>query len=149
MLTIHYYDMPVWIKAGLPKVERLSRAHNSVFYEEFAWETWDMLGIINIVWKNEAEIRALNKQYRDKDYATDILTFPYETTYDDADVVIGEIFICDTILKEKHATTEDLYAMILTHGLIHMMGYDHETEEEADIMSSLEEQMLAAIHYIT
>ena len=96
---------------------------------------------------DEAEDRALNLAYRDKDYATNVLTFPLiETPH-----LMGDIVICAPIVakeaSEQHKTLEAHYAHLTVHGMLHLSGFDHETEAQAELMEAIEIQILAKLGY--
>ncbi len=100
---------------------------------------------IRIVSANEG--RALNAAYRGKDYATNVLTFPLaEEPY-----LIGDIILCAPVVeKEAREQGKDLmahYAHMTVHGILHLHGYDHETEAQAELMEVLEVQILAKLGY--
>ncbi len=82
---------------------------------------------LSVVFVGKAKMRTLNRTYRKKDYATDILSFPLSNTE-------GEIFICKEISDKKSndfGRTETNYlAFLFIHGLVHLLGYDHGTEME-------------------
>ena len=77
----------------------------------------------------EAEGRALNRQYRHKDYATNVLTFDYAR----APVVLADLVLCAPVVareaREQGKSLESHYAHLLVHGTLHAQGYDHETSE--------------------
>ncbi len=96
---------------------------------------------------DEAEDRALNLAYRGKDYATNVLTFPLiETPH-----LIGDIVICapvvaaEAIAQNKPLTAH--YAHLTVHGMLHLCGFDHETEAQAELMEAIEIQILAKLRY--
>lgn len=92
------------------------------------------------------ESRALNRDYRGKDKPTNVLSFPA-----DVDVpgvhVLGDIVICAPVVVAEAAdqgkTVRDHFAHMVVHGMCHLHGYDHEQEEEAEVMESLEVEVLA------
>jgi probable rRNA maturation factor len=96
---------------------------------------------------DEAEGRALNLAYRNKDYATNVLTFPItETPY-----LLGDIVICAPIVLAEAAaqnkTIEAHFAHLVVHGVLHLHGYDHEIEAQAELMEAIEIQILAKLGY--
>ncbi len=96
----------------------------------------------------EAEGRALNLQYRGKDYATNVLTFDYQR----APVVMADLVLCAPVVaREARAMgkpLEDHYAHLLVHGTLHAQGYDHETHErDALEMEALEVLLVQALGY--
>ncbi len=96
----------------------------------------------------EDEGRALNRQYRGKDYATNVLTFDYQR----APVVLGDLVLCGPVVereaREQGKTLEAHYAHLLVHGTLHAQGWDHETNErEALAMETLEILLMGALGY--
>ncbi|MDP1997491.1 MAG: rRNA maturation RNase YbeY [Gallionella sp.] len=96
---------------------------------------------------DEAEGRELNKNYRGKDYATNVLTF----VYDDAGVLSGDVVICAPIVeKEAHQQHKDLlahYAHLAIHAALHLQGHDHENETDAAEMEALETRLMLKLRY--
>ena len=96
---------------------------------------------------DEVEGRALNLAYRGKDYATIVLTFPIT----EEPHLMGDIVICAPIVVkeavEQHKTVEAHFAHLTVHGILHLHGYDHEIEAQAELMESLEIQILAKLGY--
>lgn len=93
----------------------------------------------------EDEGRALNRDYRGKDYATNVLTFDYAR----APVVVADIVVCAPIV-EREAFAQgiaiaDHYAHLLVHGALHAQGHDHEADAEAATMEALESAVLAGL----
>ena len=93
------------------------------------------------------EGRSLNAQYRGKDYATNVLTFPYARE----PVLAGDLVLClPVVLREaaeqgKPATAH--FAHLVVHGMLHLLGYDHETGAEARIMEQMERAILDRLGY--
>jgi len=106
-------------------------------------------GYINIIVVSPEEIAFLNSAYRGKEGATDILTFPYRESVQTAEDVAGEIYLClekiQAYALERWATYDEQLKYIIIHGLVHMMGYDHETEKESKEMEKIEKKILACI----
>ena len=93
------------------------------------------------------EGRALNREYRAKDYATNVLTFDYSQ----APVVVADLVLCAPVLqreaRELGVTLEAHYAHLLVHGTLHAQGHDHEIEAEAQVMEARESEVLRALGY--
>ena len=94
------------------------------------------------------EGQILNRDYRGKDYATNVLTFAY-TEDEDAEVTQADIILCTDVLQreadeQKKSVLEHAQHLIV-HGVLHAQGYDHETDEEADEMEALEIEILAGL----
>ncbi len=94
------------------------------------------------------EGRALNRDYRGKDYATNVLTFAYNDDPED-EVVRADIVLCtDVLLKEaaeQALSLEQHAAHLVVHGVLHAQGYDHEDDSEAAEMEQLETEILAGL----
>jgi probable rRNA maturation factor len=93
------------------------------------------------------EALELNSMYRGKDYATNVLTFPLT----EAPHLMGDIIICAPVVAaEAKAQNKSLtahFAHLTVHGVLHLHGYDHETEAQAELMESLEISILAKLGY--
>ena len=94
------------------------------------------------------EGRVLNREYRGKDYATNVLTFAYSEGEDSA-VTQADIILCTDVLQreaaEQHKSIEAHTAHLLVHGVLHAQGYDHEDPQEADEMEGLEIEILTSL----
>ena len=94
------------------------------------------------------EARALNCSYRQKDYATNVLTFDY--TQDPR--VTADLVLCAPVIAreatENHTSLQAHYAHLLVHGTLHAQGYDHEDgEEDAEAMEALETEILLRLGF--
>ena len=91
------------------------------------------------------EGRALNRDYRRQDHATNVLTFDYER----APVVIADLVLCAPVLEAEAAAAgtplKDHYAHLLVHGALHAQGWDHRRAAEARRMEARETALLAAL----
>lgn len=100
---------------------------------------------IRIVDKDEG--RALNLAYRGKDYATNILTF----TLTEVPHLMGDIIICaPVVIEEVQAQQKPIeahFAHLTVHGILHLHGYDHETEKQAELMESIEIETLKKLGF--
>lgn len=102
---------------------------------------------VSLVWVSDTEIRRLNKQYRQKDEATDVLSFSLlEGNAYPAEGELGELFISvDTLRRQAGEHGHDDIAeaqVLLVHGLLHLLGHGHESEEEFKQMLALEKKYL-------
>ncbi|MCO5119922.1 MAG: rRNA maturation RNase YbeY [Burkholderiaceae bacterium] len=90
----------------------------------------------------EAEGRELNRRYRGRDYATNVLTFPYDTP----DRLEADIVICTPVVRAEARAQrkrfEDHLAHLLVHGALHAQGHEHEDEDEAQRMEAAEVAIL-------
>ncbi len=95
----------------------------------------------------EKEGRALNRAYRDKDYATNVLTFVLH----DKPPFEGDLALCAPVVAcEARAQKKTLaahYAHLTVHGALHLQGFDHENDKEARVMERRETQILAKLGY--
>jgi probable rRNA maturation factor len=92
------------------------------------------------------EGQALNRDYRQKDYATNVLTFDYTQ----APLVTADLVLCAPVVakeaKDNNKTLAAHYAHLLVHGTLHAQGYDHETgDKEAEVMEAREVAILAGL----
>src|SRR5690348_17215923 len=89
---------------------------------------------------NAEEGRNLNRDFRGKDYATNVLTFAY-TEDEDSEVTQADIILCTDVLQreaaEQNKSVESHTAHLVVHGVLHAQGYDHEEDEEAAEMEGL------------
>ncbi|SEA11401.1 MAG: rRNA maturation RNase YbeY [Paraburkholderia sp.] len=95
------------------------------------------------------EGRTLNRTYRGKDYATNVLTFAYAESEDDP--VTGDLILCCPVVEKEAAeqgkSLEAHYAHLVVHGTLHAQGYDHEVEEEAQEMEGIETDILVKLGF--
>jgi probable rRNA maturation factor len=96
---------------------------------------------VSVAFVSPAVIRRLNRDYRDKDKITDVLSFPFEDSQ-----TFGEVLIClnraKSQAKEFGHSLEEEVTILLIHGLVHLFGYDHMKKKEADKMFSLQKKIL-------
>jgi probable rRNA maturation factor len=108
---------------------------------------------ISLTLVNDATIRAMNQQHRGKDSATDVLSFPLEpdAAHDDGDPerLLGDVVISIDTARRQAADYDaklqaELYRLLI-HGLLHVLGHDHEEQRERDVMTREERRLAAAI----
>jgi probable rRNA maturation factor len=96
--------------------------------------------VVRIV--DEQESAELNEQYRHKSGPTNILSFPVEVPEGIELNLLGDLVICAPVLEkealEQHKTLSDHWAHIIVHGVLHLLGYDHLDDEEAELMENKE-----------
>ena len=101
---------------------------------------------------DEDEMQTLNRDYRDQDKPTNVLSFPTG----DADGMppgvtspLGDIVVCAAVVareaEEQGKTLDEHWSHMLVHGALHLLGHDHLTESQADAMESLEREILAGL----
>lgn len=103
---------------------------------------------VSILFTDDAEIRALNREYRGKDAPTNVLSFPAPARIPGCyGPALGDIALArETVAAEASAgdlTFADHLTHLIVHGFLHLLGYDHETESEAVVMEGLETAILA------
>ena len=93
------------------------------------------------------EGRALNRDFRGKDYATNVLTFAYP----DTEPLSGDVVLCAPVIakeaREQRKPIEAHYAHLVVHGMLHLQGYDHESSSDATVMETLEAEIVVKLGY--
>ncbi|MCQ4346226.1 rRNA maturation RNase YbeY [Pseudomonas stutzeri] len=101
---------------------------------------------------DEVEGRELNRTWRGKDYATNVLSFPAEIPEGILDIpLLGDLVICAPVVEREAAeqgkARDAHWAHLTLHGCLHLLGYDHIDDAEAEEMEALERQLLAELGY--
>ncbi|UUY10068.1 rRNA maturation RNase YbeY [Pseudomonas sp. J452] len=99
---------------------------------------------------DEGEGRELNHTWRHKDYATNVLSFPADIPDGLLDIpLLGDLVICVPVVereaREQSKTSEAHWAHLVIHGCLHLLGYDHIDDAEAEEMEALERELLAEL----
>ncbi len=107
---------------------------------------------------SDDEVQALNRQYRGKDKPTNVLSFPMiqpdlldtvTQNSDDGEVLLGDIVlahgVCIAEAAERGVSLDEHVTHLLVHGVLHLLGYDHGDDEEAEAMEAIERDALAAL----
>jgi probable rRNA maturation factor len=102
---------------------------------------------------DDEEARRFNREYRGRDYATNVLSFPAELPEGLPDEIrqtqLGDLLICAPVVvreaREQNRPAADHWAHLTIHGLLHLLGYDHEQPGDAAVMESLETEILAGL----
>ncbi|WP_196139468.1 rRNA maturation RNase YbeY [Aliikangiella sp. G2MR2-5] len=99
----------------------------------------------------EAESQQLNSQYRGKNKPTNVLSFPFEAPFEIETCLLGDLVICQPILvaeaKEQGKAEQSHWAHLIVHGTLHLLGYDHIDDEEAEAMECLETTILQSLKF--
>jgi len=102
----------------------------------------DVPAVASILVTNAAEIKQLNKQYRDQDKPTNVLSFPMESPEEVDLCLLGDIVLCAQVIKqEAHEQSKPEmahWAHMVVHGMLHLQGYDHVDDDEAEAMEQQE-----------
>jgi len=105
--------------------------------------------VIRIV--DEAESRALNRDYRGKDYPTNVLSFPFEAPPGVPVPHLGDLVICAPVVareaREQGKLRDAHWAHMVVHGVLHLLGLDHQTEREARNMERKERSILESLGF--
>lgn len=102
---------------------------------------------------DEAEGRSFNRHYRGKDYPTNVLSFPAEHPEGLPKgmklPLLGDLVVCAPVVereaREQDKSLRDHYAHLTVHGVLHLLGWDHEDERDAQAMEQLEREVLAGL----
>jgi probable rRNA maturation factor len=109
--------------------------------------TLEMDGEITVRIVDTEEGQTLNREYRQKDYATNVLTFDYTQE----PVVTADLVLCAPVIakeaKEQKKTLEEHYAHMIVHGTLHAQGWDHELDEDAEVMELRETEIMARLGF--
>jgi probable rRNA maturation factor len=104
---------------------------------------------VNVLIVGSAAGRRYNRQFRGRDYATNVLSFPYEPMPGEHSGLLGDLVICAPVVareaREQHKDTRDHFAHMTIHGVLHLLGYDHESDDDAQRMEALETRILASL----
>jgi probable rRNA maturation factor len=100
---------------------------------------------------DSAEVQQLNKTYRDKDQSTNVLSFPADLPPELNIPLLGDIIISAEVVEqealEQGKSSEAHWAHMVIHGTLHLLGYDHIDDNDAEAMESLETQLLSQLGY--
>lgn len=106
---------------------------------------------VSIYIVDEAEGQELNSQYRGKDYPTNVLSFPADIAEEVGIPLLGDLVICAPVVEreaqEQNKTLAAHWAHMLVHGTLHLIGFDHIDDDEAEQMESLETQIVTGLGY--
>ncbi|MEQ5801358.1 rRNA maturation RNase YbeY [Halomonas sp. H10-9-1] len=96
-----------------------------------------------------AESQALNRDYRGRDKPTNVLSFPFENPPGISLALLGDLVICHPVVAaeaaEQDKSLHDHYAHMVVHGTLHLLGFDHLEDDEAEAMEALEREILAEL----
>ncbi|MDR1026592.1 MAG: rRNA maturation RNase YbeY [Lactobacillus sp.] len=164
-MTSHFINIFIedtnWA-SSLANAEKLAQKASDAVFDNL-YNNWDMpfLGdkpvVVNLSLSNDKHIKELNKTYRKKDKPTNVLSFAliddenFEQNCEIFDEIeLGDIIISiDTLKKEaaeKNIKLEDHFTHLFIHGLLHLSGFDHIEDEEAEEMEALEIDILSNLN---
>ncbi len=136
---------------ALPNEDDLLRWARAALEKSGQWEVG--LRIVGL-----EESRALNRDYRGKDRATNVLSFPFElppgvtsAMLGEETVPLGDLVICAPLVEEEAATQGKPllahWAHLVVHGILHLQGYDHVLDQDAEVMENQERRILATLGF--
>ncbi len=100
---------------------------------------------------DETESQQLNHDYRHKNWPTNVLSFPFQAPPGVKIAVLGDLVICAPVVEreaeEQQKSREAHWAHMVVHGTLHLLGYDHLSEDEAVVMESREKEILATLGF--
>lgn len=155
-------DVAVQVEAGWPEEDWSSIAARAVGAaldtSPFGWlRERRFTTEISVKLSDDAEVRALNRAYRGKDRPTNVLSFPLVqhdlleglANSDDEEVLLGDIILalgtCAEEAARKQVSVATHATHLIVHGLLHLLGYDHQGDAEAEAMEAIERSALATI----
>ena len=113
---------------------------------------------LTLLFVDESEMASYNKKFLDREGPTDVLAFPVEDLNagevpeienGGPPLILGDVIIAPSYVKrqaeEMAVTFEDEMALMVTHGILHLLGYDHQDDDEAEMMESREAELLAIV----
>ena len=141
---MNYLDIQIISQSKqLPEQEQFQNWVDAVLNDE----SQDAEFVIRIV--DEAEMIQFNEQYRDKKGSTNILSFPFEAPEGIDSHLLGDMLVCAPVVeKEAQQQNKELnhhWAHMIVHGVLHLLGYDHVDDQDAEEMEALEIKILKKI----
>jgi probable rRNA maturation factor len=104
---------------------------------------------LNILIVGSAAGRRFNREFRGRNHATNVLSFPCEPMPGEHTGLLGDLVICAPVVareaREQRKNARDHFAHMTIHGVLHLLGYDHEDAAEAERMEALERRILASL----
>ena len=127
-----------------PAIETaVSNAASATLIKKWVNATTDHGGLLTLRFVNATEGKKINLAFRKKDYASNVLTFPYELSKNS---LSADIIFCLPIIqkeaKEQNKSLKAHLAHLIVHGCLHAQAYDHEIKKEAEKMEALEVKIL-------
>lgn len=99
----------------------------------------------------EEESQELNNEYRGKDKPTNVLSFPFEAPPQVPIELLGDLIVCAQVVQQEsevqRKAAEAHWAHMVVHGCLHLLGYDHIKDDEAEVMEDLERQIMAGLGF--
>ena len=141
-----------------PRVEITSEGALTEAFNSYDLENWFRLtideirtseGSVSIKFLGKEEMQLMNKKFRSADRPTNVLAFPIDNRLELETDSLGDIAICHEVVlkeaKEQNKKVSDHMAHIFIHGVLHLLGHDHQKEVQAETMENLERRILSKI----
>ncbi|NRA23974.1 MAG: rRNA maturation RNase YbeY [Oleispira sp.] len=132
---------------GLPTKEQLTQWAHAALITRTEHEEPELT--IRIV--DEAEGQEINREYRGKDKPTNVLSFPFEAPAHVPIPLLGDLIVCKQVVEreavEQEKTLTAHWAHMIVHGCLHLLGFDHIGDEEAEEMEGIERVILAELGF--
>lgn len=151
-MTIPIIDLQIASEnsEGLPTLEQFTHwVETALAFEAQTEDFPETEMTIRIV--DEEESQTLNREYRGKDYPTNVLSFPFEVPEGIELPLLGDLVICCQVMereaKEQQISLASHWAHLAVHGTLHLLGYDHIEEAEAEEMEGLETQIMQKLGF--
>ena len=140
-LKVEFFKEPEYVKERRTELENILQEFTSFFSLEKV--------NIEASFCTSKEIQKINKQFRGKDKATNVLSFPDKELTKVSNTCIGEILICNDVLeeesKEQNKNMFDHFVHLIVHSMLHMVGYGHDVANNAILMENKEVKFLSKI----
>lgn len=141
-------------------IDNASSAQTPAEQDFFKW-AWQAMkpfyrhAEISLVLLDTEEAQSYNRDYREKDYATNVLSFAHDEldvlSGQQSDTLYGDLILCPQVIErealEQNKTLEAHYAHLTVHGMLHLIGFDHIEESDAEEMEALEISILHQLGY--
>lgn len=138
------YEGEATITAAIPSLDNITHWANAVLAAEALGEQE-----LTVRFTGEDESQQLNSEFRGKDKPTNVLSFPFEAPPGIDINLLGDLVVCaPVIMREAKAQGKrpiDHYAHMIIHGMLHLLGYDHIEDSDAEVMEQKEIDILASL----
>ena len=140
----HAYEGEASIANAIPSLDNLTRWADAVLAAEGLHEQE-----LTVRFTGEEESQALNAEFRGKDKPTNVLSFPFEAPPGIELNLLGDLVVCAPVImreaSEQNKPHEHHYAHMIIHGTLHLLGYDHIEDSDAEVMEQKEIDILASL----
>ena len=141
--------LTIEIQYASPAIEvAVSKAASSTLIKKWVRATTGYGGLLTLRFVNASEGQKLNFAFRKKNYATNVLTFPYELS---KNTLAADIIFCLPVIqkeiKEQSKSLKAHLAHLIVHGCLHAQAYDHEIKKDAEKMEALEVKILRQLGF--